>query len=116
MEDRRAWRVVPFSPLHSAISQAIRPAGTIDFSPTPYWDVQATSSYESTRGFHVYDAVQNGFSVSYTHPISRSFADSKRKLLLKYPIRFSAGIQEETFLNFTQGKNQIRPYVSITIF
>jgi hypothetical protein len=54
--------------------------------------------------------------VSYTHPISRSFADSKRKLLLKYPIRFSAGIQEETFLNFTQGKNQIRPYVSITIF
>ena len=116
MEDRRAWRIVPFSPLHSAISQAIRPAGTIDFSPTPYWDIQATGSYESTRGFHVYDAVQNGFSVSYTHPISRAFADAKRKLHLKYPIRFSAGIQEETFLNFTQGKNQIRPYVSITIF
>ncbi len=116
MEDRRAWRIVPFSPLHSAISQAIRPAGTIDYSPTPYWDIQATSSYESTRGFHVYDAVQNGFSVSYTRPINRSFTDSERKLRLKYPIRFSAGVQEETFINFTQGQSQFRPYFSITIF
>lgn len=116
MEDRRAWRIVPFSPLGSSISQAIRPAGTIDYSPTPYWDIQATSSYESTRSFHVYDAVQNGFAVSYTRPINRSFTESTRKLRLKYPIRFSAGVQEETFLNFTQGHSQIRPYVSLTIF
>jgi tetratricopeptide (TPR) repeat protein len=116
MEDRRAWRVVPFSPLHSAISQAIRPAATIDFSPTPYWDIQATSSYESTRGFHVYDAIQNGFALSYTRPINRTFNDRTGKVRLKYPIRFSAGVQDETFINFTQGQTQIRPYVSITVF
>jgi tetratricopeptide (TPR) repeat protein len=116
MEDRRAWRVVPFSPLHSAISQAIRPAGTIDFSPNAFWDIQATSSYESTRAFHVYDAVQNAFSLSYTRPVNRTFNDRKGNIRLRYPIRFSAGIQEETFTNLARGKNQIRPYVSITIF
>lgn len=37
--------------------------------------------------------------------------------MLKYPIRFSAGIQQETFFNFTGGKNdQFRPYVQISIF
>jgi tetratricopeptide (TPR) repeat protein len=116
MEDRRAWRIVPFSPLHSAISQAIRPAGTIDFSPTPNWDIQATSSYESTRGFHVYDAVQSGFALSYTRPINRTFNSRTGKQRLQYPLRFSAGMQEETFFNFTQGQSQLRPYFSITIF
>ena len=117
MEDRRAWRIVPYSPLHSAISQAIRPAATIDFSPSPTWDVQATSSYESTRSFHVYDAIQNGISFSYTRPINRTFNDRTGKVHLRYPIRVSAGIQDETFFNFTNGQTQqIRPYVSVTIF
>jgi tetratricopeptide (TPR) repeat protein len=116
MEDRRSWRIVPFSPLHSAISQAIRPAGTIDFSPNTNWDIQATGSYESTRGFHVYDAVQSGFAVSYTRPINRTFNGQTGKQRLQYPLRFSAGMQEETFFNFTQGKSQLRPYFSVTIF
>jgi hypothetical protein len=36
---------------------------------------------------------------------------------LRYPIRFSIGIQQESFFNFNQGKSQqFRPYVSISIF
>jgi hypothetical protein len=34
-----------------------------------------------------------------------------------YPIRFSAGMQQENFYNFSGGNSQqLRPYVSITIF
>ena len=60
---------------------------------------------------------QNGIAVSYTRPFGRTFNDETGEVHLKYPIRVSAGLQEETFPNFTPGLNQrFRPYVSITIF
>jgi tetratricopeptide (TPR) repeat protein len=118
VEDLRAWRIVPFSPLHSAISQALRPAGTIDFSLARNWDLQATTAYESTRGFHVYDMTQNGFSVGYTRPFGRTFNEETGEVHLKYPLRFAGGFRQESFINFTgQGSSQqFRPYVSVTIF
>lgn len=116
-EDLRTWRIVPFSPIHSAIAQALRPAGTIDFSPSRYWDIQVSSSYENTRGFHVYDMLQNSFALSYTRPLGRTFNDETGEVKLKYPLRISAGMQAENFLNFTNGQSQqFRPYVSITLF
>ena len=117
VEDLRAWRTVPYSPIHSAISQALRPAGTIDFSLARNWDIQVSTSYESTRGFHIYDMTQNGFSLSYTRPFGRSFNDDTGEVHLKYPLRFAAGLRQESFLNFSQGNSQqFRPYVSVTIF
>jgi len=116
-EDLRSWRIVPFSPIHSAISQALRPAGTVDWSPSRYWGLQFSSSYENTRGFHVYDMLQNSFALSYTRPFGRTFNDETGEVQLKYPIRISAGVQTENFLNFTSGPSQqVRPYVSITLF
>lgn len=116
-EDLRSWRIVPFSPLHSAISQALRPAGTVDYSVSRHWNIQATSAYEDTRGFHVYDMTENGVSVSYMRPFGRSFNDENGEVKLKYPLRFSGGLQEETFMNFGSGKNQqFRPYFSVTLF
>jgi len=116
-EDLRTWRIVPFSPLHSAISQALRPAATVDYSPSRNWDVQASTAYEDTRGFHVYDMTTNGFSLSYTRPFGRNFNDETGQVHLRYPLRFSAGVQEETFPNFSQGKStQFKPYVSINLF
>ena len=113
-EDLRAWRVVG---ARSGIAQALRPAGTIDFAPTHHWDFQVSSAYSSTRGFHVYDTIQNGFSVSYATPLRRKFDDESGEVHVQYPIRFSAGLQQESFFNFTQGPNeQLRPYVSITLF
>jgi hypothetical protein len=45
------------------------------------------------------------------------FNDSSTPVALQYPIRFSAGIQQETFLNFPGAQNQtFRPYAEITIF
>jgi tetratricopeptide (TPR) repeat protein len=116
-EDLRFWRIEPFSPLHGAIAQALRPAGTIDYSPSRRWDIQASTAYEDTRGFHVYDMTNNGISVSYIRPFGRSFNDESGAVHLRYPLRFSAGVQEETFPNFSSGKtSQFKPYVSITLF
>ena len=127
VEDIRAYRIAapfavnnvipPGAPESSAISQGLRPAGTLDFAPTRHWDVQAFTSFESTRGFHAYDMTQNGISLSYTRPFDRSFNDATGKVHLRYPIRLSGGIQEETFPNFSGGNTtQFRPYVSLTLF
>jgi hypothetical protein len=114
LEDLRAWRTVG---TRSGISQALRPAGTVQYTPARNWSVQASAAYSNTRGFHIYDAVQSGFTVSYGIPFHREFRDETGDVVLQYPIRFSAGVQQETFFNFTGGQNQqFRPYISITLF
>ena len=113
-EDVRAWRVVR---TNSGIAQNLRPAATIDFTPRRNWDVQASTAFSSTRGFHVYDATENGFAVSYAMPLHRKFHEDAGDVVLKYPIRFSAGLQEEDFFNFSGAQSQqFRPYVQISIF
>ena len=72
VEDVRAWRVFGNN---SAIAQNLRPAGTVLFVPRRNWSVQLDSAYSSTRGFHVYDAAENGLSVSYSMPFRRRFND-----------------------------------------
>ena len=99
------------------LAQAIRPAGSVQFSPTRNWSVQASAAYSRNMGAHVYDAIQSGFAVSYAMPVHRGFKDESGQVELQYPIRFSAGIQQETFFNFTGGQNrQFRPYLSISLF
>ena len=79
--------------------------------------IQASTAYSSTRGFHVYDAVQNGFAVSYAMPFRRGFKDEGEEVPLQYPIRFSAGMQQESFFNFPGANSQqFRPYFSISLF
>jgi tetratricopeptide (TPR) repeat protein len=114
-EDLRAWRV---EINRFAIAQALRPAASVEVKATRNWSFQATSAYSRNMGFHAYDAVQSGFAVSYALPIHRTFKEEGGdQVQLRYPIRFSAGMQQEDFYNFTQGNNSIfRPYVSITIF
>jgi tetratricopeptide (TPR) repeat protein len=114
IEDLRSWRTVG---VNSGIAQNLRPAGSIDLSPKHNWEIQASSAYSSNRGFHVYDALQNGVSVSYARPFHRMFNDVPGGVLLEYPIRFSAGIQQETFMNFSGAHSEeFRPYVEISVF
>jgi len=113
-EDVRAWRIVGSS---WGNAQNLRSAGTVDFMPSRDWDLQFAMAYSSTRSFHAYDAIQNGFSVSYARPFHRKFNDDSGQVVLEYPIRFSAGIQQQTFFNFSGGQNQqFRPYVRISLF
>ena len=114
IEDLRAWRVVGTA---SGNAQNVRPAGTIDFNPGPNWGLHLATAYSSTRSFHVYDATQNSFSISYAHPFHHKFNDDSNEVVLQYPIRISAGAQEEDFFNFKGGHtHQLRPYVQITLF
>jgi len=114
VEDLRAWRVVDTK---SGIAQNLRPAAWIDFSFKRNWNMQFSSAYSSVRSFHVYDVSQNSFSVSYALPVHRRFTDEGGPVTLAYPIRFSAGVQNESFFNFPSGHNQqVKPYIGITIF
>jgi tetratricopeptide (TPR) repeat protein len=114
LEDLRSWRVVT---ANEGIAQDLRPAAQFEYRPNKNWDFQANTSYSSTRSFHVYDAIQGGFAVTYARPVRRKFHDDSGTEVLEYPIRFSAGLQEETFFNFTGGqKQQFRPYVQISLF
>lgn len=114
VQDLRTWRVFQS---RKAIAQALRPAGSINFNPNRNWSIQASTAWSSNRGFHVYDAFQNSFSVSYAHAFRRKFNSETGEVSLQYPIRFSAGIQQESFFNFPNGSNQqFRPYISITLF
>ena len=114
VEDLRAWRTVAG---RSGIAQNLRPLGTIDFAPTRRWNIEASSAWSSTRGFHIYDATENNAAVTYTRPFRRRFNDETGAVTLEYPISFSAGIQTETFFSFPGSHSrQIRPYVSVTLF
>jgi len=113
-EDLRAWRV---EGNRSAIAQALRPAGIVDFAPARNWSVQASVAYSRNMGFHAYDAVQSGFSVSYAMPVQRRFKEEAGEVELRYPIRFSVGLQQESFFNFPgSNSQQFRPYVQISLF
>lgn len=114
VEDLRSWRVVTAA---EGIAQNLRPAGMVEYRPNKNWDFQANTAFSSTRSFHVYDATQNGFSVTYARPFRRRFHDDSGAMVLQYPIRFSAGLQEETFFNFTGGQStQLRPYIRVSLF
>ena len=110
----RSWRV---ELSQYGIAQAFRPAGSVEFSPARNWSVQTSAAYSRNMGFHAYDAVQSGFAVSYAMPVSRKFEQNGHELPVRYPIRFSAGIQQQTFFNFAgAGTQQFRPYFQITVF
>ncbi len=42
-------------------------------------EIEGTAAYNNTRGFHVYDAVQSGFAVSYAMPFHRAYQRRKRR-------------------------------------
>ena len=114
-EHLRAWRV---EGNQYAIAQALRPAANLEYSPTRNWSVEGSFAYSRNMGFHVYDAVQSSFAVSYGMPVGRSFKEEGgNEVLLRYPIRFSVGLQQQSFFDFNGGNNQqFRPFVRITIF
>ena len=113
-EHLRSWRV---EQSQYAIAQALRPAASVQFTPTRNWRIEGNFAYWRNMSFHAYDAVQSGFAVSYALPIHKTYKGEGKDVGLVYPIRFSAGMQQENFYNFPgSGTTQLRPYVSITIF
>ena len=79
--------------------------------------MEGSVAYSRNMGSHAYDAVQSGFSVSYAMPVRRLYQEEGHAVPLSYPIRFSAGVRQETLFNFTNGKNQqFQPFVRVSLF
>jgi hypothetical protein len=50
-------------------------------------------------------------------PVRRALEENGRILSVHYPLRFSAGLQQESFFNFTGGKNQqFQPFFRVGLF
>jgi hypothetical protein len=110
----RAWRI---QDALSATAQAIRPAASFEFRAARRWTVDGQVAYDRGEGFHAYDNIQSGFFISYDKPLRRNVAGVSGDIPVEYPLRFSVGLQQDEFPNFTgHGQAIFRPVFRLTIF
>jgi tetratricopeptide (TPR) repeat protein len=111
----RSWRVQ--DSLY-AVGQAMRPAFTVDYRPlASHWSAHAEGMWSRGEGFHDYDNVSNEFTVSYTKVVERPVRDEFGSVPVNYPLRFSLGIQQQTFYDFPgSGTHTFLPVVRLNIF
>ncbi len=113
-EDLRSWRV---QDTQYAIAQALLPGGRFDFRATRHWDVQGSFVLSRGMGYHPYDNVQSEFLVSYVHALQGNVRDSGDQVPVRFPMRFSLGVQQQTFYDFPgSSKSTVLPIVHFTLF
>ena len=111
----RSWRV---QDLTFATAQALIPGARIEYKRNERWSFDGSLDFTRGEGFHLYDNVQSGFLISYVRPLRRSVSDVNGPLNVDYPLRFSVGIQQQTFYGYTGtgGTSSFRPVVKLSIF
>ncbi|HSE50439.1 MAG TPA: tetratricopeptide repeat protein, partial [Terriglobales bacterium] len=110
----RAWRVQDVS---YATAQMMRPAFQFKYEPNSRWSAEGDFAFSRGQGFHVYDNMQSSFFISYVRPFRRSLADGSGEVPVEYPLRFSIGIEQQNFFNFTgRDQSKFRPVVRLTLF
>jgi hypothetical protein len=110
----RAWRVEGST---FAISQSLRPGFGLEVKPNERWTISASGFWSQGKGFHAYDNVTNGVLVSYTKPLRGAVNDGTGEVSVNYPLRFSIGVQQQTFYAFPgNSKTTIVPVVKLTLF
>ncbi len=111
----RSWRVQDNS---FAMAQILVPGARFEYKPTERWSVDASADFTRGEGFHTYDNVQSGFLISYVKPLRRSVEDVTGPLGVDYPLRFSIGVQQQSFYNFTGDvrTSSFRPVFRISLF
>ena len=114
----RSWKVQ--APQY-ARAQAFIPAGSFEYRPTEKWTVNGNFAWQSGRGkdplLHAYDNVQSGIYISYLKPLRQNQRDGAGEFAVEYPIRFSAGIQQQNFFNLAgHGQTEIVPVIRLTLF
>jgi hypothetical protein len=113
-EDLRSWRV---HNAQYAIAQALLPGGRFDFRASSRWNVQGSFILSRGAGYHAYDNAQAEFLVSYVRPIRGSLKDGFGEVPVSYPMRFSFGVQQQTFYNFPgSSRTTVLPIVHFTLF
>ena len=111
----RSWRV---QDLEFAIAQALVPGARFNYKFNDRWSFDASGDFSHGEGFNLYNNVQSGFLISYMKPLRRSMNNGGGELPVDYPLRFSIGVQQQSFYNFTGAARTtaFRPVVQISIF
>ncbi len=112
----RSWRVQDLS---FATAQILVPGMRLEIKPNDRWSIDGSMDFTRGEGFHLYDNVQSGFLISYMKPLRRSVDDGSGALAVDYPLRFSVGLQQQSFFSYagTPGSTSAwRPVVQISIF
>ena len=110
----RSWRV---QNTQYAIAQALLPGGRFEFRANPHWSVQGSFILSRGAGYHAYDNAQSEFLVSYVRPLHGSLRDGIGEVPVSYPMRFSIGLQQQTFYDFPgSSRTTLLPIVHFTLF
>ena len=111
----RSWRV---QNTQYATAQALLPGARFDFRANSRWSIQGSFVLSRGSGYHYYDNAQSEFLVSYVRPVRGSLKDGTGEVPVAYPMRFSFGIQQQTFYNFpgSSKTTSVLPIVRFTLF
>jgi tetratricopeptide (TPR) repeat protein len=116
-EHLRSWRV---QNTQYALAQALLPGGRFDLRATRHWNVQGSFVLSRGMGYHFYDNAQSEVLVSYTRGWRGSVKDGEIDVPVSFPMRFSVGVQQQTFYNFPGSadvnRSTILPVVHFTLF
>jgi tetratricopeptide (TPR) repeat protein len=108
----RAWRVEGSD---YAIAQTLRPRFGVDAKIKERWTLSAAGAWSSGRSFHAYDNVSTSVLLSYTREHGWSGKSGSESASVAYPLRFSFGLQEQSFYDFPgNGHTQVVPEAQFT--
>ena len=114
VEDLRSWRV---QNTQFAIAQALLPGVRFDLRPARHWGVQGSVVLSRGAGFHLYDNAQSQLLVSYVRPWRGTVHDDTGQVPVSFPMRFSVGVQQQTFYAFPgKARTTILPVIHFTLF
>ncbi|HEY1526611.1 MAG TPA: tetratricopeptide repeat protein [Candidatus Angelobacter sp.] len=111
----RSWRV---QELTFVTAQALIPGARVEYKPNDRWSFDGSMDFSRGEGFHLYDNVQTGFLISYVKPLRRNVNDVNGPINVDYPLRFSVGLQQQSFFSYTGtgSTSSFRPVFRISIF
>jgi tetratricopeptide (TPR) repeat protein len=93
----RAWRV---EGNQWAIAQTLRPRFNLDANINQRWSLSASGAWSSGRSFHAYDNVTSRFVVSYMRERRVGRGAGSETASIAYPMRFSFGVEQQSFYDF----------------
>lgn len=109
----RSWRI---QDQFYAISQAMRPAAQVQWQGMR-WGADGYFTWTRGQGDHLYDNTQSSFVISYTKPWKSRAYDGIGEVGVQYPLTFSVGFAQQSFINFTgDQRSRIIPIVRLSLF
>jgi tetratricopeptide (TPR) repeat protein len=109
----RSWRIQDG---FYALAQAMRPAVQAEWQGAR-WGFDGYFAWTRGQGSHIYDNAQSSFFVSYTKPWKYRTWDGAGEVGVEYPLKFSLGISQQSFFNFTgDQRSKFVPVIRLTFF